>query len=185
MSAASAPFGFVPTITDDDAHARDYPIAAAYATAIYKGMPVILNTDGTINAGTAAADLLGVFMGVEYVDGTGRPTVSNFWPTGGVSGATNVKAYVVDDPDQEFLVQADGSVAATAIGDQADVSNVGANGLGMSQATLSATLKGAGIQGQFRIMAFERSPFNAAGDAFTNVRVRIARHQYLAAKVAI
>lgn len=185
MSAASAPFGFIPTVQEDDGQIRDYPINAGYATAIFKGMPVLLNTDGTINAGAAAVDLLGVFVGVEYVDGTGRPTVSNFWPAGGVSGATNVKAYVQDDPDQEYLVQADGSIAAAAVGDQADVSNVGANGLGMSQATLSATLKGVGVQGQFRIMGFERAPDNAAGDAFTRVRVKIARHQYIGSKVAI
>lgn len=182
MSAVASPFGFIPTLLDDDSFSRDYSIAAT-AGKIYKNQPVVLQTDGTIAAAAANQDLLGVFLGCEYVDGNGRPQVSNFWPAD--TNATNIVAYVCDDFDQEYLVQADGSVAQTAIGDQADITNAGNNGLGLSQATLSATLKGAAAQGQFRILAIPRDPDNIAGDAFTKLRVKIARHQYMASKVAI
>jgi hypothetical protein len=183
MSATNVPFGFVPARNDGDTP-RAFPIAAAYATPIYKNQPVTLLTDGTITASAVATDILGIFCGVEYIDFNGRPQVSNFWP-GAQAGATDIRAYVLDDFEQEYLVQANGPVAAAAIGDQADLVNPTANGLGLSQSGLNATLVGVGIQGQFRIVGIERAVDNAAGDAFTRVLVRISRHQYMANKVAI
>lgn len=187
MSAASAPFGFRPAYNPTGLdRAKKYAITAAYGTAIYKGQPVILNTNGTITVGTAAADLIGMFAGCEYVDATGKPTVSNFWPAGQtVLAGTVPLAWVYDDPEQVYEVQADGSVAQTAIGDQADVSNVGNNSGGQSTSTLSATPAGAGVQAQFRIVGFNQNLDNLPGDAFTIVQVKLARHQYIANKVAI
>jgi hypothetical protein len=184
MSATSAPFGFRPAYNPTgDSRDKLYTIASAYGTQINEGMPVILNTNGTIVAGTAAADLLGVFSGCEYVDALGKPNVSNFWPAAQV--ATFIKAWVIDDPDCVYEVQADGSVAQTAIGDQADVTNVTAATNGRSQATLSSTLAGVGVQAQFRIVGFGQALDNTPGDAFTVVQVKIARHQFVANKVAI
>lgn len=184
MSATSAPYGFVPlNHPTGEARAVPYTIASGYATDIYKYQPVKLVTAGSIQAAAAGDALLGVFAGCEYVDANGVPHVSNTWPAS--TTATKIVAYVWDDPLTRFSAQADGSVATTAIGDQADESNATANGNGMSQATLSATLKGAGVQGQFRIMAFEGSVDNVAGDSFTKVVVQIAKHQLLSPAVAI
>jgi hypothetical protein len=134
MSATSAPFGFRPAYQPIGLdRAKKYTIASAYGTAIYKNKPVILNTNGTIVDGTAAADLLGVFAGVEYTDAQGKPNYSNYWPAGQV--ATNITAWVYDDPTNVYEVQADGSIPATAIGDQADMSNATA---GSAQTGLSA-----------------------------------------------
>lgn len=186
MTAAASPFGFVAMRHPSGmARAEAFTIAAAYATAIFKGMPVILNTDGTINAGTAAADLLGVFAGVEYIDATGKPVVANNWPAGGVTGATNIRAWVYDDPNIEYLVQADGSIPQSAVGAQTDVTNIGNAANGMSQATVASAVAAAGAQGQFRITGFDLGLDNAPGDAFTKVVVKIARHQYVANKVGI
>lgn len=187
MSAASAPFGFRPAYHPSGyERAKKYTIASAYGTAIYKGQPVILNTNGTITVGTAAADLLGVFAGCEYVDSTGKPTVSTFWPASTtVLAGTVPVAWVYDDPEQIYEVQSDGSVAQTAIGDQADVSNVGNNVNSLSTATLSATLAGAAAQAQFRIIGFGQQIDNLPGDAFTVVQVKLARHQFISNKVAV
>lgn len=186
MSATLTPFGFVaarhPT---GECRANAYTIAPAYASAIYKGMPVILNTDGTINAGAAAADLIGVFVGVEYIGADGKPVVSNFWPAGGVAGATNVRAWVYDDPNIEYVVQADGSIPQTAVGAQTDITNATNNANGMSTSTVASAVALAAAQGQFRIVGFDLSLDNVPGDAFTKVVVKIARHQYVANKVAI
>lgn len=187
MSASSAPFGFRPSYfpTGLD-RASKYAIAAAYGTAMYKGQPCILNTNGTVVVGTAAADLLGIFNGCEYVDASGKPWVSTFWPAGQtvLSGTVPV-AWVWDAPDVIYEVQADGSIPQTAIGDQADVSNVGNNANGLSTCTLSSTLAGAGVQAQFRIVGFNGNVDNLPGDAFTIVQVQIARHQFRANKVAV
>ena len=197
MSATNAPFGFIcakhPT---GQSRANEYTIASAYAANIFQGDPVKLVTAGTIQLGTsdgtrtgtvAGISLMGVFAGCVFTDASGKPTWSNYWPGGQV--ATDIKAYVYDDPANVFVVQADGSVAAAGLGDQADWSGFAAPGgstaTGRSLATLSSTLKGAGNQGQFRIVEFDRSPDNAAADTYTKVLVEIAQHQYVADKVAV
>lgn len=187
MSAVLAPFGFRPAYNPIGLErAKKYTIAGAYATAIYSGMPCILNTNGTVTAGTAAADLLGIFWGCEYIDATGKPNVSTFWPASqAILSGSVPTAWVYDDPNNVYEVQSDGSVAQTAIGDQADVTNVSANGNGRSQATLASALAGAGVQGQFRIIGFGQSLDNTPGDAFTIVQVQLARSQYIANKVGI
>ena len=188
MSATSAPFGFRPAFHPSglDRNTQMY-IAAGYGTQINEGMPVILNTNGTVTAGTGAADLIGIFMGCEYVDATGKPNVSRFWPAGQtVLAGTQPVAWVNTDPATVYEVQADGSVALTAIGDQGDVTNVAAaTSFGTSQCTFASALAGAGVQGQFRIVGFSQALDNAIGDAFTVVQVQIARHQFVSSKAAI
>ena len=189
MSAASNPFGFRPAYhsTGTD-RGTLYTIASGYGTAIYKGQPVILNSNGTITAGTAAADILGHFAGCEYQDSaTGKWIESNYWPASQavVSGSV-IRAWVWDDANTVYEVQADGSVAQTAVGSQADVSNPTANtGTGLSQATLgTGSLTNSG-QAQYRVVGFSQALDNAVGDAYTVVQVKIARHQFIANKVAV
>lgn len=176
--------------------ARAYTIASGYATNLFKGDPVKLVTAGTIQLGTSDGtrtgtvdniSLLGVFAGCEYVDSTGKPTVSSFWPTG--TTATNIVAYVYDDPLTQYSIKADGSIAATAVGDQADLTGFSAPGgstsTGLSSCTLSSSLVGAGQQGQFRIIDVDRSADNAWGDSYTKVIVQIAEHQFVAEITAV
>lgn len=189
MTATAAPFGFKPVYhpTGLDRGTKR-TIASGYGTALYKGMPVTLATDGTVVAGAAAADIKGIFAGVEYVDPQGKPNYSPFWPAGQtVLSGTIPTAYVWEDPGTVFEVQANGSIAQAAIGDQTDVVNVGAGSAqtGQSTAGVSSALAGAGVQGQFRITAFGGQLDNVAGDAFTIVQVQIARDQFIANKVAV
>lgn len=184
MSATLAPFGFVAVRhPSGEVRMKRYPIASGYATAMYKGQPVILAADGTITVGTAAADIIGILAGVEYVSSVdGKPATDTYWPAG--QATTQAYAWVYDDPETEFLVQSDGSLATTALGDQADVSNVGNHANGRSTCTLSSATVAAASQGQFRVVSFDLSPDNAAGDTYTKVVVKIARHQYRASKAA-
>lgn len=189
MSTTSAPYGFRPIWHPSGVirpMAIQNGIASAYGTAIYTGQPVILNTNGTLTAGTAAADLAGVFAGCQYTPSGGRPTFSPYWPASqAYDSSEEMWAFYYADPALVYAVQADGSLAATAVGDQADISNATANGSGYSQATLSSTLAGAGVQAQFRIIELFSAPNNAWGDTYTQVAVQIARHQYVSNKVAI
>ena len=189
MSTTSAPYGLRPIwhpsgIIRPTALAGG--IASAYGTAIYTGQPVILNTNGTLTAGTAAADLAGVFAGCQYTPSGGRPTFSPTWPASQAYDANEeMWAFYYSDPSLMYAIQADGSLAKTAVGDQADISNATANGNGYSQATLSTTLAGAGVQAQFRIMQLFSGPDNVWGDTYTQVVVQIARNQFVSNKVAI
>lgn len=197
MSAVSAPFGFIlAKHPSGQSRANEYTIASAYGTNLFLGDPVKLVTAGTIQLGTSdgtrtgtVADvaLLGVFAGCVYTDASGKPTWSAHWPANTV--ATDIKAYVYDDPENVYLVQADDAVSAAAIGDQANLAGFAAPGgstiTGRSTASLDATLLGAGDQAQFRIVDFDRSQGNAPGDAYTKVLVQIAQHQFRAAVNAI
>ncbi len=197
MSATAAPFGFVAVKhPSGQTRAREYTIASGYAANIFQGDPVKLVTGGSIQLGTSDGtrtgtvdnvDLLGIFAGCIYTDATGKPNYSNYWPSGQV--ATDIKAMVYDDPDTVFMVQANGPVAATAIGDQADWIGFAAPGgsvaTGRSDAALNSTLVGAAANGQFRVEEFLRTPDNAAGDAYTVVMVSIAEHVYRAEKAAV
>ena len=185
MSATSAPFGFQPVLhPSGQANARVYPIATGYAANIFKGDPVLLAAAGVVQIGATTGDLLGVFNGVKYVNSSGVPTNSNYWPTG--ITATEIQAFVYDDPAIEYEVQADGSLALTAVGDQANTGTyAGSTSTGMSATPLSSSLAGAGAQAQWRIIGFGADAANAAGDAYTVARVKLARSQFVDNKVAV
>jgi hypothetical protein len=159
---------------------------AAYATPIYKNSPVAL-VSNNINIAAFQADFLGSFDGVTYTDSTGKPTVSNFWP-GALTGATNITAWVWDDPLTVFEIQANGSIAQSA-GRQIDLDSgsiaSGSAATGLSTAMAASALVGAGTQAQLRVVDVNLAPTNAWGDAFTVLQVTIARHQFVTSKVSV
>lgn len=182
MPDIASPFGLRPVKHGRGGTIRPFArtIAAAYNTALYAGAPVRLNTAGSIELAAAGNDefILGVFSGVEYTEPTGHRKVTNVWP-GAVTGATDIIAYVVEDPDVIYEIQGDGSLAAANIGQQANLVNPG-NGstvTGLSTAALAASTATAGNR-QLSILAIAPGVDNAAGDDFTNVLVTIAQHQF-------
>ena len=98
---------------------RQLPIAASYTTAIYNGGVVTLVAGGTIENSPLAADasplagVVGVFLGCQYINpSTKQLTFSQYWP--GISGATNIVAFITDDPDQLYKAV---NVAGTTVDD--------------------------------------------------------------------
>lgn len=194
MSGVNAPFGFRPVyslggipgrtemIGDEDFSG----ILSTYNTKMYRGSPVVLTTSGQVNIATTGA-FWGIFVGCEYTDLSGIRRFRDFWPGSGVALSTsNTYAHVIRDPGQVYAVQADGAVLSTAIGDEADASNVG-NGStvnGLSSATLNSTLKGAASTGQFQILGRYRDPSNSWADAFPVILVRQNQFQAGPASVA-
>ena len=130
-----------------------------------------------------------MFAGVHYKDAAGKPNFSKRWP-GAVAGATEIVAYVYDDPDNVYEVQVktggSGYVQA-AIGAQADlVAGTPSAVTGHSTMALDATIEAGGGQGQFRIVGFGLDGmYNATINPFPTVLVQIAQHQYVANKTAI
>ena len=94
-------------------------------------------------------------------------------------------AYIIDDPNQKYKIQANGSLAQTSVGDEADFVNPGSGSGVWSTAQISTTLAGAGNQAQLRILGLATDVTTAWGDNYTDVVVEIARHQRRANKVAI
>lgn len=190
MSATSAPFGLRPAFHPsglDRAQALAGGIASGYGTDILKGQPVKLNSSGVLVVAAAGDAFQGAFAGVEWTDTTGRRRVSNYWPASTAYQTGSCIAYFYNDPNIVYEIQADGSVAQSAIGDEADLSNTtaGSTVTGLSQATLSSTLVGAGNSGQMRIVDLAPYPDNAWGDAYTIVRATINESQFQASVNAI
>ena len=184
MSATSAPFGLRPAFHPsglDRAQALAGGIPSAYNTDILKGQAVLyVAGSGVIEPVNATGDAVsGAFAGVEWTDTTGRRRVSNYWPANTAYQTGSCVAYFYNDPNIVYEIQADGSVAQTAIGLDANLSNfaAGSNVTGLSQATLNATVLSTGVQGQVQVLDIAPYPDNNWGDNFTIVRVQVARRQ--------
>ena len=107
-----APYGLVPVnLIGGQPYAgstRQMKIASGYATNIFNGDVVIRAADGTIQkeTGTAtvtATGVIGVFVGCTYTDpNTEQKVFKQYYPASTV--ASDIQAYVVDDPDACFKV---------------------------------------------------------------------------------
>jgi len=105
----SAPYGLKPVnLIGGQVYAgstRQIPIASGYATSIFNGDVVKLSSDGVLvkETGTTTATPVGVFMGVSYTDPVLKYKLfSQYYPANTV--ASDIVAYVVDDPDALFKV---------------------------------------------------------------------------------
>jgi hypothetical protein len=191
MSSTNQPFGLVPSFHPtglDRAVALTDGIASGYSSNILKGQPVALNSSGVIVAATAGSAYQGAFAGVQWTDTTGRFRVSNYWPASTTYITGSCVAYYYSDPNIVYAIQADGSLAQTSIGDQANFSNItaGSTTTGLSQCTLNASgAVGNGVQGQLRVVDLSQNVDNAWGDAFTVVRVVVSQSQFFGAFTAV
>jgi len=183
MSATSAPFGLRPAFHPsglDRAQALAGGIASAYPADILKGQPVKYDTAGTIVPASGSEAFVGAFAGVEWTDTTGRRRVSNYWPANTAYQTGSCVAYFYNDPNIVYEIQADGTLAQTSIGDEANITNstAGSNTTGLSQATLSTSLAGANGVAAMRIVDIAPYPDNNWGDAYVIVRATIAQFQF-------
>lgn len=163
-----------------------YEIADNQAGAIYQGDLVTIY-DGYLvqfNPATHTA-AVGVFNGCNYIDPTtGKPTWKNYYP-----GSVNITqgkiiADVLDDPNQLFIIQNDGTSAAANYGKNADVvmgtgsTTTGVSGMELDTSTIANT---AALN--VKIVGLWDVPNNAVG-ANAVVVVKINEHLYGSAGVA-
>jgi len=171
MANTFAPFGFSQYRGTGSAPTYEQVpalIASGNATAIFYGdavVPVTGSATGYIKQATASTvALAGIFVGCKYVSVAQKRTVwGNYWPGSDANG--DVTAYIVNDPNAQFLVQSSVSAAAVA---QASVGklcqlNVGtgntANGIsGMYIDTIGTT-----ATYPFRIVELYTNPIAANG----------------------
>ena len=200
MSSVSAPFGFRASYHNSgQIIAKAYTLATGYAQNVFQGDPVKLvdtgvvqlgSSDGTRSGTTDGVLLLGIFAGCQYIDALGVPTVSPYWPSG--VAATEITAWVYDDPEILFAVQYDnpssGTTVQTDVGKECDwtvASPGGSTRTGLSNTKLSAIQP---TSGQFQITGCEGTsggPDSILTDAFLVATVRINEHQYKASVNAV
>lgn len=197
MASTSSPYGLRPlNLLGGQGFAgstRLYAIPASYAVSIQYGDPVIItntgSTRGTLarfNATTTATTVtstgggfgfVGVFVGCTYTDPVYGKVFSQNYVAGNT--ATDIQAYVVDDPDALFQVQADDTLAQTALGCNASLiqtvagssSNNKVSGVGLDASSVATT-----NTLPVRIVDFVNSTTSQIGDAYTDVIVRINTH---------
>jgi hypothetical protein len=158
-----------------------YTIASGYATAIFQGDMVIPVTGGNVERypGNTSTAVVGVFNGVFYTDPTTqKPTFKNYYP-GGVA-ASDITAFVVDDPDAVFLVDADATFARADLFNNYTLTAVSGNtktGNSLQQLAVATS----GTAGTFVVQAIDISqdPDNSdTSSANANILVRINNHFY-------
>lgn len=193
MSSTSAPYGFRPSFHNSgQMRPKAYVIASAYAANIFQGDPVKLTDNGVIQLGTSdgtrsgttdGVALLGIFAGCQYLDASGKPTISPFWPSG--TTGSEITAWVYDDPETLFDVQYNnpsaGTTVQTAVGEECDwtvASPGGSTSTGLSNTYLTAIQS---TSGQFQITGFAYDINDSLTDAYVSVTVRINEHHYKAA----
>jgi hypothetical protein len=191
MATTAAPYGLKPVKRADGmAYAgatSQYLIdPAGEATNLFYGQVVHIGADGyialstatgadgTTNAlptGTALTGSLGVFVGCEYVNDQGQPTFAQYYPSGTSNGGA-IRAFVVDDPNVLFQVQADGAMDQSDIGANtffaaAQSTSTGNTATGNSTSAVDATTKT--TTAAFRIVA----AVSPIGDAYPDLLVKL------------
>ncbi len=158
-----------------------YTIASNYATAIFQGDLVQPTAAGNVERHTAGTSdaVVGVFNGVFYTDPTTqKPTYKNYYP--GSVVASDITAFVVDDPDAVFLMDADEAFTRADLYANYSVTNttgVTQTGISKVQLDVSAT----GTAGTFVVQAIDISQDPDNSDTATsnaNILVRINNHFY-------
>ena len=139
----------------------------------YIALSTATGADGTTNAfptGTTLTGSLGVFVGCEYVNSSGQLVQAQYYPSGTSKGDA-IKAYVVDDPNVLFQVQADGAMDQSDIGANtffaaAQSTSTGSTTTGNSTSAVDATT--VTTTAAFRIV----SAVSPIGDAFPDLLVK-------------
>jgi hypothetical protein len=160
-----------------------YVIKDNYATQIFQGDLVQPTSNGFIEKHTANTSdaVVGVFNGVFYNDPTTqKPTYSNYYPGSINPTQGDITAFVVDDPDAVFLMDADATFARADLYKNYSVTNTtGVTQTGLSKAQLDVSVSG--TAGTFAVQAIDISqdPNNSdQTSANANILVRINNHFY-------
>lgn len=176
MANTNAPFGLRPYrhAGGGDIRTEQFTIASAYNSDIYTGDPVEMTGTGQ-NIQRAAAgnvDNAGVFAGCRYVDAQGKPQWSPYWPANTV--ATDIEAYIIADPNVQFLIQTD-TLTAANVGLLADWSGTGGSAAnGISSVVLAASA-GATTGQSLRIIQLATEQDNDYGQ-YAKAVVQFAEH---------
>ena len=158
-----------------------YTIASNHTTAIFQGDLVIPLTAGNIDRHTAnnSASVIGVFNGCFYTDPTtSKPTFRNSYP--GSIVASDITAFVIDDPDAVFLMDADAAFTRADLYQNYSVSTGGGNTTtGISEVQLDVSVSGTNASFVIQAIDISQDPDNSdTTSANANVLVRINKHFY-------
>ena len=154
-----------------------YRIAANYGTSIFQGDMVAQVTGGTVevHADGGTVPVVGVFNGCMYTDPTsGEQVFSNYYPVS--TNASDLIAFIIDDPDVVYEVQADDTFPVTDLFGNFDIvyTSAGSTSTGISGAELDVTTGATTTNLPIKAIDISEDPNNSdTGAANTNVLVVI------------
>ena len=154
---------------------RHIKLASAYDTAIFYGDFVKLVAAGTLEkaAVTTAvvAGTVGIFVGCSYTDpSSSQLTFNQTFPAD--TAASDIMAYVVDDPKLVFKMQGDEAIAQTGLGNNISaVSTAGSTTIGRSKNALDGGSIATTNSLPLRVLEFVDGPTSAVGDTYTDCLV--------------
>tara|TARA_R100000988_G_scaffold11019_1_gene5996 strand:+ start:547 stop:1131 length:585 start_codon:yes stop_codon:yes gene_type:complete len=157
-----------------------YRIAADYGTAIFQGDMVMQVTGGGIevHADGGTVPIIGVFNGCRYTDPTTKKeTFSNFYPAS--TNASDIEAFIIDDPNVVFEVQADAAFPVADLLGNFDIvyTSAGSTVTGISGAELDVTTGATNTNLPIKAIDISQDPENSdVGSDATNVLVVIQNH---------
>lgn len=158
-----------------------YRIASGYSTKIFQGDLVKQVTGGGIEraAASSTVPVVGVFNGVQYTDPTtGEQVFANHYP--GSISASDIIAFIVDDPMVVFEVQADEAFpVADLLGnfDVIDQSTTGDTASGRSNMELDVSTGATTTTLPLKAIDISQDPDNDdVASSNTNVLVVIQNH---------
>lgn len=189
MAATAQAYGLIPLYDESgQTRAKKYNIlnnaGTGYGTAIYKGDLVKVGTNGTIEIGDGTSPALGVFVGCEYIDVTGKPVVSPYWAAStALKSGTDAIAWVVDNQNTMYRIGVGANASdyvQAAVGQQCNVANVGtgSTATGLSSASVTAALVAAGTLAQLRIEGFYDGPYDATNNPYPQLLVKLVEVQF-------
>ena len=186
----SAPYGLKPVNRIDGmpyaGAFRQIPVAASFATAVFFGDTVAIDSTGylVVSSTTNSGAIVGVCVGGQYVNSSGQTVQGQYLPASISTSANPAYAYVIDDPMALFKVAVVSSgttmssAGRTVVGTNlALVLNAGNTTTGDS--AFAVTLTGAGTTATIPIRVIDVVPETAtAADTYTELLVKINTHQY-------
>lgn len=205
MANVDSPFGLVPIRHKSGAPyngaSRPYFISSGYATALFVGDPVVKVAGGSntaaVKAPGAGTFAIGTLPSIEKAAAAGPATgvivafaanPDNLTLKHNPASTERV-AFVCDDPDVEFEIQADSAAAVTAadVGLNADLiythsgsTTTGLSGAELSQASLAIT---AGLA--LKILRVVNREDNAIGETHAKLEVSLNDHTQVAGAAGI
>jgi len=141
---------------------------AGTSSVIYQGSPVIPLSNGMIDIVGAAAGgtvpILGAFLGCNYIDLTGKPKWSPFFPGTAACYANSIATGIVSaHPDQVFLINTNAAAADSLVHSNANFATAtsGSTTTGISSAVLAVSTANTTNTLNLRILGFEDTPANS------------------------
>ena len=175
MSTSATPYGFRPVGLlgggDWSNSIRHIKLTNSYGTSIFYGDAVKVVSTGTVekDSGTTTMTPVGIFVGCSYTDpGTNQPTYAQMWTAS--TSATDIKAYVVDDPNIVFQAQGDEAIAQTGLGNNfAVVQTAGSTTIGTSKNAVDGSSLATTKTLPVKLIGFVDGPSSVVGDTYTDV----------------